>query len=245
MSISAVMIDQREPEWVKQLTFGGAATSVTLLDEGDLLVACDDGNLLCIERKTPDDLLASIQDGRLLDQAARLTRQSVWAYLIVTGELQRSHDGKVITPRGATGWSWGSVQGALLTVQELGAFVIHAGNDQEYEKVVLSLAKRNRERVPLWPARTEKWLSHGEQVIASLPGIGMERLEAVLHAYQTPAQALCYLTDSNLNGHVPGIGTQTRKAIRQALKLPEGESLMVVSDTPQLTQEGTHVSASV
>ncbi len=245
-AITAVMIDQREPPWVQELTFGGADKVVTLLDQGDLLVACADGNLLCIERKTPDDFLSSLSDGRLLNQAGAMGQNiNQWSYLIVTGELQRSSDGKVITPRGVTGWNWGSVQGALLTVQELGVHVIHAGNDQDFERVVLSLAGRNRVSVPLWPTRPAKWLAPGEQVLASLPGIGMERLSAVLDAYGTPAQALCYLSDEKQNGHVPGIGTQTRQAIRQALKLATGESLMVIVDEPTVTfKEGDNVSAS-
>ena len=228
--ITAIMVDQREPTWVQELSFGGADKVVTLLDEGDLLVACADGALLCVERKTADDLLASIQDGRLLNQAGRMASQTPWSYVVITGTLERSHDGKVVTQRGVTGWSWHSVQGALLTVQEMGVHVIHAGSDEDYERVVLGLAKRNRVAVPLWPTRPAKWLSPGEQVIASLPGIGTERLSAVLAAYQTPAQALCYLTDPNLNGHVPGIGSQTRANIRQALKLAPGESLIVVND---------------
>lgn len=241
--LTSVMIDSREPSWIQSLTFGGVPTIVTLLEEGDLLVACDDNRLLCIERKTPDDLLSSIQDGRLLNQASCLTKQTSWAYLLITGDLQRTHEGKVITARGVTGWNWASVQGALLTVQELGVFVIHAGSEQDFEHTVLSLSGRNRERVPLVPARPAKFLSHGEQLLASLPGIGSERLQAVLSAYGTPAQALCYLSDTTINGHVPGIGSQTRRAIRQALKLHDGESLIVVNDQPPTFTEDTHVSA--
>ena len=43
MGIAAVIIDQREPDWVKRMTFGGALVAVTLLECSDFRIACDDG----------------------------------------------------------------------------------------------------------------------------------------------------------------------------------------------------------
>ena len=228
--LTAVMIDSREPEWVQQLQFGGCTPMVAMLDEGDALLVCDDDRMLCVERKTPDDLLSSIADGRLLNQAGALTNKTTWAYLVVTGELQRSHDGHVITPRGATGWNWNSVQGALLTVQEMGVFVLFCGGDHDYERCLLGLAQRSRESVPLWPARPPKVLSVGETVLASLPGIGLERLKALLSVTGTAAHALVYLTGEYPATRVDGIGEQTRRSVRKALGLGDNESLFVATD---------------
>lgn len=242
--LNAVIIDSREPQWIQELTFGNAPTSVQVLDQGDLLVACDD-TLLCIERKTPDDLLSSIQDGRLLTQAAHLTDQTPWAYLIITGALLCSSQGKVITQRGETGWSWNSVQGALLSVQELGVFVIQTGSERDYEHAVVGLAKRPHESMPLPPARRPRFLSPGEEIIASLPGIGLERLNAVLELTKTPAEALAWLTWIGDKDHVPGVGYQTCQNVRKVLGLDDHEMMIVTTIPPIVTvREASDVSAS-
>lgn len=241
--LTSILLDQREPQHILNLTFGSADKLITLLEQGDALAVCADDRLLCIERKTPDDLLASIQDGRLLHQAAHLTDLTPWAYLIVTGPLLCSSKGTVITPRGETGWQWSSVQGALLTVQELGVFVLFAESDLHYEQLILSLANRNRESLPLWPARPPKFLSAGEAMLASLPGIGQEKLDAVLKVYATPADALAWLTNPHAREKVPGLGPGIRANIRQALQLAEHEYLMVTSEPPAING-GNHVSDS-
>lgn len=121
--ITSVIIDSREPDWVKGLKFGGVPTAVTALDAGDFLVATSDGVLLSIERKTSDDLLNTLKGDRLFSQCARIRAATPWAYLLITGYLGPGPDGKTITTR-QTGWDFSAVQGALLTVQELGVNVV-------------------------------------------------------------------------------------------------------------------------
>ena len=97
MAATGILIDQREPAWVQGLSFGGIPVAVTLLEYGDVHVATDDGALLAIERKTPNDLLNSLRDDRLWVQLAGLRRLTPWAYLVITGQLHRSSDGHVVT----------------------------------------------------------------------------------------------------------------------------------------------------
>ena len=122
MAITAVIIDQREPEWVKQLKFNGVIVSYSVLDAGDFWVITDDNRMLVIERKTPTDLLGSLKDERLFLQMAglqELRKEGYWPYLMISGDLQRGANGHVVTDR-ETGWSWNAVQGALLSIQEIG-----------------------------------------------------------------------------------------------------------------------------
>lgn len=84
MSISAIIIDSREPDWVKQLNFGDIPTSVQLLEQGDLMAASNDGELILIERKTPDDFLNSLKSDRLMLQLANMLTVTRWAYLMIT-----------------------------------------------------------------------------------------------------------------------------------------------------------------
>ena len=215
-SILSVMIDSREPEWVRKLTFGGVPTAVVALDAGDFLIATSDQKMLGIERKTSDDLLNTLKGDRLFPQVARLRELTEFAYLLVTGPLIPSAEGKAITTR-ITGWDWDAVQGALLTVQELGVSVVYAKGDDDLEPAIQRLAGRRRENVRILPPRQPNILGAGEAAIAALPGIGLERLNSVMESVGTPFWALCALTEASESEHIPGIGPGTKRMIRRAL----------------------------
>lgn len=235
MSITAAIIDQREPGWVRALTFGGAMTAVSLLDAGDLLVTCDDGTLLAIERKTPDDLLNSIRDDRLWSQLVGIKALSRWAYLLITGELRLGSDDKVWTDNRATGWSWAAVQGALLQAQEIGVFVVFAAGDNDYEPAVMRLAARShRAEMLVPPAREPRIYSQAEQILTALPGIGPERVAPLIDYAGTAAWGLQYLSDLSTNGLVAGVGVGTKRAIRKALGLTDDQTLAIVGADGQL-----------
>ena len=237
MTIIAAMIDQREPEWVQQLTFGGAMTTVTLLEHGDVLATTDDGALLAIERKTPDDLLGSIRSGRLWVQLAGMRQQTPWAYLVICGTLAPGAGGGVVTRRGGTGWTWASIQGALLKAQELGCMVVEA-QDGDFQGAVLRLSERShRAEVPIEPVRTPRLYSDAETLLAALPGIGLDRAQALLEHCDTAAWALNWLTDMAAPGHVEGIGPRIRETVRQALGLRDDEALCVIVRDTEVIRE--------
>ena len=229
MTLSSVIIDSREPGWVQSLTFGGVPTATVALDAGDVWAATDDAATLVIERKTPQDLLASIADGRLLTQAAAMREHSTWCYLAITGLFYPGPNGKITLGGQETGWGWAAVQGALLTVQELGVMVVYCSSDLEFEATVMLLANRNRGVVRLEPPRIAHLVGHGEAALAALPGVGPERIKALLEYCGTPAWALSYLTDPDTgNGKVPGVGPAVKANVRRALGVPEGAELCLV-----------------
>lgn len=236
MSMTAVMIDQREPEWI-QAQFPNAA--VTLLETGDTWVACEDGHVLLIERKTSDDLLGSLKDGRLLEQVGRLVEKRMdqqlrgvkitfWPYLVITGTLSADANGNTFTGR-STGWNWNAVQGALLTVQEMGCYVVHCAADTEYAKVVSMLAKReHKDTVDILPQRQPMPVDAKSTFLMGLPGIGLERARAIMEwSGGVLAHALVGLTDVELKGPV---GEGTRRTIRTFLGLREQQTLDFVFD---------------
>lgn len=231
MSITAAIIDSREPEWVKRLTFGGAMVAHSQLDAGDLLATVDDGVLLAVERKTPSDLLNSIREDRLWSQLASIRTQTPWAYLMITGELRRGDDGNVWADGRATGWTWAAVQGALLQAQEMGVFVTFAANDADYEPAVLRLAARShRPEMLVPPARMPRIMSEAERVLCALPGIGPEKVAPIIKYTASPAWALTWLTSLDNPDRIPGIGLGTKRAIKKALGLKDDESLHVIVD---------------
>jgi hypothetical protein len=218
MSITTVIIDSREPQWVQQLRFGAALTTVSMLEYGDLLAATDDGVMIAVERKTVSDLLGSIKDGRLWPQLAGLRAQTPWAYLVICGTVWPSAAGQVVTERGETGWNWSSLQGALLKAQELGVFIVQCPGDADFEETVVTLSGRSHESTTIIaPAKEAIPLAAGEQILASL-----------LAYTGRPCWALSFLTDTDTRERVPGIGPQTKARIRQALGLRDDEELAVV-----------------
>ena len=230
-SVTSVLVDQREPSSIPDALhakFAGIPLSITLLQVGDVWLATSDGSMLVVERKTPSDLLSSLRDGRLFAQASEMRGVSPWAYLVITGMLQCGSDGKVWYGREATGWNWDAVQGALLSVQEAGIGVIQC-QEGTFADACGRLAARSREVVRVPPARDMQVLTHGEQVLAALPGIGSERIGALLDYCGTPAWALAWLTDGDNVQRVPGVGPQTKLNVRKALGLAEGCELQVVA----------------
>lgn len=239
MAITAVLIDQREPPWVQALTFGGAVKAVTMLDHGDVLATCDDGTLLAIERKQPDDLLNSIREDRVWSQLTGIRGLTPWAYLMITGELRRGDDGKVWADGRATGWQWAAIQGALLQAQEMGVFVVYAASSDDYEAAVMRLAARShRVEMLVPPAREPRILSEAERVLCSLPGIGPEKVQPILEYTGSPAWALMFLSMLESEERVPGIGLGTKRAVRKALGLEDEQELAVIlSEARQIAKK--------
>jgi len=234
--MTAIIIDQREPDHI-QRQFPDAA--VTLLETGDAWVACDDSHIILIERKTSDDLLNSLRDGRLLEQISRLVSprhtqylrgeyQTYWPYLIITGELRPDHNGKVWTGR-ETGWMWNAVQGALLTIQEMGCYVVFCSSDTEYYKTISMLTKRERKDiVEIMPQKMPAPVSAREAFLCGLPDIGLERAKAILEwSGDVLAHALSGLTDLQISAPV---GMAVRCKIRGFLGLSEQQTLDFIFD---------------
>lgn len=251
MAISAIMIDQREPDYIKA-QFPDAA--VTLLETGDAWVACNDGHILLIERKTSDDLLSSLKDGRLLEQISRLVNdrinqqlqgksQTYWPYLIITGTLSPDRNGKAYTGR-ETGWAWNAVQGALLTVQELGCYVVHCPSDTEYANTIRMLGNRDREEViDILPQKEALPVDAKSVFLMGLPGIGLERARQILEwSNGILAHALIGLTDTRIKSPV---GEVTRQKIRAFLGLQNNQTLELDLDHESreklIIQEEQHV----
>jgi ERCC4-type nuclease len=230
MGLTAVQLDLREPPFIRELTFGGVPVVHSLLDAGDLLAACDDGQLLVVERKTPADFLRTLKDGRLFPQLEALRHQSPWAYLVITGELRPGANDSCWTESRETGWRFSAVQGALLTCQELGISLVSCLGGLDYEATIMRLASRNRSALRVAPPRDVTILDGREALLAMQPGIGAEHARALLDHCGTPAWALDWLTDPlHRGGEIPGIGQVTKDKVRRLLGVPD-ELMLGIAD---------------
>ena len=167
MTLKAVILASTEPASIKALNYG-VPTMVQALPCGDAWLATDTQTLV-IERKTLSDLLASIRDGRLFDQAARLVSQSKWCYEVIT-ELPVVRSGYIFLNGKMTEWKWASVQGALLTLQEMGVEVVWWQDG--YVECLKWLAGRDRDAVHVKPQKRDVIMqSPAETILCGLPGI--------------------------------------------------------------------------
>jgi ERCC4-type nuclease len=243
-NITAILIDSREPDFIKNLKFGGLPTSVAFLETGDILAVTDDAHTLIIERKTPDDFLNSLKDDRLFPQLARMTEQrnaqqlsgslvTIWPFLVITDVFTADKNGKVITDRGVTGWSFSAVMGAILSIQEMGVFVVFCNGQNDYQDCILRLGKRNRSNeMKLLPPRPASILGPKAAFLAGLPGVGMERVQELLDwSDNNVGHALIGITDMEIPAP---IGKSLRKNIRALLGLEDSQNLDLIQ------KEATH-----
>jgi ERCC4-type nuclease len=227
-AIQSAIVDHREPLWMHRLNLGGAPVLVNQLSCGDVWLAAADGKLIIVERKTAPDLLASIADGRLFDQAAAMIAMSPWSYIAVQGTLEPARDGRTIVAGMATNWQWAAVQGALQTVQEMGVPVLYLSSEKsDFAPFLLRLAGRDRGPVRTGAPRKVELLAPGMSLLMALPGIGGDRAKTLLEQAGTAAFALSVVTDDNLNA--VGIGPGTRAKVREALGLKDGEYLEIAT----------------
>ena len=235
--LTAIMIDSREPAWVQALDFD-VPKMIGPCEAGDAWAITSDGYTLIIERKTPDDFLQSLKDGRLFEQTClmgnyrynaqlRGENPTMLPYLIITGAFAPGADGKVYTSR-QTGWSFAAVMGAILSIQEAGVYVVFCNGDNDYRDCILRLASRDRsETLDILPQRPIELLGPKETVIASLPGIGIERAK---HALEWGGWHLGWtlagLTDPDL--HSSPIPRSVRENIRRLFGLDKNEELIII-----------------
>ena len=234
--IQAVVIDSREPDWIKKLKFGGAPVATMQLDSGDVQVVCDDGEMIIVERKTPDDFLGSLEDNRLFVQISKLRQVSRWAYVMVTGEFQRGANGNVVLESRATKWNWNAVQGALLSIQESGVYVQHCAGDNDFENAVMRLANRARDQVS-WipPARNVKVISGDIALLSALPNVGIETAQKWLEYCGTPAWVLHSLTTDD--DSMPRAGKVTKDFARRILFGTRNKDMVLVPMTREAYEE--------
>jgi len=235
--MAVVVIDSREPEWIKKLPFGDCATTVSTLDVGDLQVIRDDNTMIFVERKTASDLVASIEDGRLQKQCAAMGEVMREAYsheegrritsiLFVTGQLSPRR-GKTVLEGVEINWKWASIQGALLSAQAYGVQVYFGESDYDVEPFILSLLKKELfGSFYLKPTKEHKDLSQTINMLANLPGIGLQK--AVMLSERSNdnlIDALRIASDKDMK--LPGIGEKTKQAIRKAIGIADNETILV------------------
>lgn len=204
-----ILVDDRETAAVSALLRQSPAidVAITRLKLGDYLV---DGRLL-FERKTVNDLVVSIIDGRLFLQARRLASAPLRAALIVEGPDEAL---------AGSGMSWEAVQGALVTTSLFfGIPLLRARSPDETARTIL-YAARQAATIATGALPRHSYRPAGKRglqlhILQGLPGIGPERARRLLDrfgsvqaAIECPVDALC---------SIKGIGRRGAEKIRWAV----------------------------
>lgn len=202
------------------------------MEYGDIWATCDDGQILVIERKEPEDFVGSMITNRLIKQAyglSQLRNGGLWPYVMITGDLMSAPGGKTYVNGKIRNVNFSAIQGLLLSIQELGVFVTYANDSRDLEQAIIRLSNRERcDLMALPPAKR-----HGAQLgapadfISGLPGIGTSFADAIIKNTGNAANALEMLTSKESIPNVQ-IGHKRREKIRSVLGLKDNETLKVV-----------------
>ena len=120
--------------------------------------------------------------------------------------------------------------GALLTIQEMGTAVVFAASDNEYEKLVISLANRSHKpETQILPPPKPPSILRGKRASDSctLPGIGIRLKTAMDYAGGMPGWALVGLTD-----HATTIGNSQKYPAGNSCRI-ETETQRAIRDSPR------------
>lgn len=125
--------------------------------------------------------LHELRNQALISNAALLQHTSTWAYMLVSGDLRPAADGTKTEVNGkVNSFEWRAIQGALLTIAEIGVQIIWMRDDTQLGPTLLWLAERDRGIKKIAPVREALFSSPAENVLTALPGIGPERAVKLL-----------------------------------------------------------------
>jgi ERCC4-type nuclease len=204
VEVGPVLVDHRERRSAipEALVAAGVDVQLTDLPVGDYVL----GPGLAVERKGPTDLGASIRDGRIFEQAARLQSAFPQAVLMVEGE-----------PSWIAEDAW---RGAVCRLVEDGFTVLHSLDAEDSAAWIVRLAKRARRAAPTTrtdgPRRAPRHPSAQAEVMLSVvPGISVTMARSLLAAYGSLA-AVAAAAPGGLLRH-PGIGRVRAARLAEAL----------------------------
>ncbi|MDP3990101.1 MAG: DEAD/DEAH box helicase [archaeon] len=176
--IVAVLADHREKNnrIVKELIDLGISVKTGQLETADYVVSGKVG----VELKKVPDFVASIIDGRLLDQVGDLKKSFDKAVLIIEGEediysLRKVHAN--------------AIRGMLSAiVLDFGVPILYTKNPKDTASLLAVMAKREQDKSRDFSYHAIKPRSMREQqefVISSIPGIGVQHARKLLEEFST------------------------------------------------------------
>jgi DNA excision repair protein ERCC-4 len=182
--------------------------SIDHLPVGDFVVS---GQII-FERKRADDFAASLIDGRLFSQAARLVKQPLRSAYILEGKTE---DWKRLGVRRE------ALQGALITLTLIFDLPVFRSIDPSETARILVYASRQFSRLhraePAYGrrAKAKRLKTRRLRLLQSLPGVGPDRARILLEHFGGVRSCLLATIEELID--VPGIGQKTANAIQEVI----------------------------
>ena len=185
---------------------------------------------IAVERKSVTDLVSSVYDSRLFDQAARISAAYAKPFLLVEG------DSKEV---GNLARNLKSYYGAIANVSiAYGLRVLYTANPRETalaisELLVHARAKPLSRVPPEVPRKAKSTPLQQVYLVSSLPGVGRRLAERLLSKYGTPRRVMS-LTPGEL-AMTGGIGWKRAEKVKEVL---DSKYSRYVESSPQSRLEG-------
>lgn len=203
--LPTVHVDTRElAQFVDKLRYRGALVEVEQLEIGDFVASND----IVIERKTIDDFVKSVYDGRLFKQLTNMTDKYPRPILVIQGER-----------KDLSGIGESAFYGAVASIiSDFKVPIFFAPSERDVVEIIYHIARREqlekkkeskiREgRKPMTLADTQRY------IIAGVPGISSVLADRLLSKMST-IEKLFSSSEQELKA-VEGIGDVTARRIRQ------------------------------
>lgn len=229
-----ILVDHNErdtnPTIIAQLEAEFGSIQIAQLVSGDVNVITSKG-LLAIERKTVEDLLSSIGDGRLFDQASRMIQHAMVGCVVVHGSLLYDRDDYVVANGFNRKWTGMSVRAALRTVQLAGCLVeiVPSNAFASTVKEIINTIEKDHQPHNKQRLITLETMDKRVEFLSVIPGVGPKRAASWLEwSGNRLVSALEYATvfDQLTNDSLPdGFGKKTVASIREFMQLDPNEYL--------------------
>ena len=209
--LTTIVADDRERasgiiDQLKEIA--GIEVHVERLSLGDFVVC----GQIVFERKRADDFAASLIDGRLFSQAARLVKQSLRGACILEGT--REDWARLGVRREA-------LQGALISLSLIFDLPVFRSSGPAETARLLVYASRQFSRLSraepayLRIGKAKRLQTRRLRLLQSLPRVGPDRARDLLQHFGNVRACLLATIDELLE--VPGIGQKTAEAIQETI----------------------------
>ena len=204
-----IIIDERErksgiPKLLKSI---GVNVEIKTLPIGDYIVSHE----TVVERKSINDLISSIFDGRLFDQCNRLKEHFQFPIILLEGDVDEIES---ITENPLVFY------GALSTIAiDYKIPIIPTPNASHTAKLLVSLSSRKESiKGPLLKKIKKSNDVQKQQlsVLCSLPGVGEKIAIRMLEKFESPLKVLSASTKDLAK--IPGLGESRAKKIKKMLQ---------------------------
>ncbi|MGQ9781745.1 MAG: ERCC4 domain-containing protein [Nitrososphaeria archaeon] len=205
--MSCIIVDHREskssvPFLLKKM---GIEIEFKLLEIGDYIISPE----IAVERKTLQDFVSSLFDGRLFYQIDNLTSSYPFPFLVIEGEY-KNLECLIENPKAV----YGALVSLLLNYK---VNLINVPSEEETAFILSSLAGQFS-RKPSYPIKHVKKSNFFDQqvyVVSSLPFVGRAIATRLLDAFGSPKNV--FLASVDELARIKGLGKKRARKIRVTL----------------------------